>query len=527
MRSKTTQLRAYSLLALVWLLFTPTSSFAEKVNILVVAIHGVEVAKEEWQPTIEYLQASLPQHEFHLIPASPFDLEHIKALIARQEIDFVITQPAIYVDLEINYGISRILTMVQEGGFPKFGSAIITRADSGIHTIKDLRGKTVAGVAKLGFGGWLVGYKEMLENGFDPYNDAKAVKFLGTQPKEIQAVLNGEVDAAVIRTGALENHAAEWKINLDDFRILAPKTYPGFPFKVSTPLYPEWAFARTNKASNELSKSVALALLSLGSNSQVAAQAGFQEWTFPYDYQPVHDLLKTLRVGPYENYGKASLRDFANQHKIQVVIFLVLVLMVSIMTAVIYRSNLILSREKEEKEKAFEEMKQMATHDGLTGLCNRLLFMELLEKMIHGAKRRGTSIAIMFIDLDSFKEINDRFGHNYGDDVLRQVANTLKEATRSNDAIARLGGDEFIVALSDASEIEKVRTLAERIVERIAQINQPNDAGIKVGASMGIIYGAPGQYSAEELIQVSDRLMYDAKLGGKCRYIIEPIPIKA
>ena len=137
------------------------------------------------------------------------------------------------------------------------------------------------------------------------------------------------------------------------------------------------------------------------------------------------------------------------------------------------------------------------------------------------------SIAIMFIDLDSFKEINDRFGHNYGDDVLRQVANALKEATRSNDAIARLGGDEFIVALSDASEIEKVPTLAERIVERIAQINQPNDAGIKVGASMGIIYGAPGQYSAEELIQVSDRLMYDAKLGGKCRYIIEPIPIKA
>lgn len=527
MRSKAPHLRAYSLLALVWLLFTPTSSFAQKVNILVVAIHGVEMAKEEWQPTIDYLQASLPQHQFHLVPVAPLDLERIKVQIARQEIDFVITQPAIYVDLELNFGISRILTMVQKGGFSKFGSTIITRADSGIHTIKDLRGKTVAGVAKLGFGGWLVGYKEMLENGFDPYKDAKAVKFLGTQPREIQAVLNGEVDAAVIRTGALENHATAWKLNLDDFRILAPKTYPGFPFKVSTPLYPEWAFARTNTASNELSKSVALALLSLGSNSQVAATAGFQEWTFPYDYQPVHDLLKTLRVGPYENYGKVSMRDFVGQHKIQVALFLTLALMIFIMMAVIYRSNLILSREKAEKEKAFEEMKLMATHDGLTGLCNRLLFMELLEKMIHDARRRGTSIAIMFIDLDSFKEINDRFGHNYGDDVLRQVGNTLKEVTRSNDVIARLGGDEFIVALSDANEIEKVCALAERIVERIAQINQPNDADIKFGASMGIVFGAPGQYSAEELIQVSDRLMYEAKLGGKCRYIIEPIPAKA
>jgi len=99
MRSKTTHFRAYSLLALVWLLFAPTSSFAEQVNILVVATDGVEVAKEEWQPTIEYLQASLPQHAFHLVPVSPFDLGRIKALIARQEIDFVITQPAIYVDL--------------------------------------------------------------------------------------------------------------------------------------------------------------------------------------------------------------------------------------------------------------------------------------------------------------------------------------------------------------------------------------------------------------------------------------------
>ncbi|MDP1926080.1 MAG: diguanylate cyclase [Thiobacillus sp.] len=526
-RSKTPRLRGYALFALMWLLFSPTSAFAEKVNILVVAIHGVEIGKQEWQPTFEYLQAALPQHEFHLILVSPFDLERINALVARQEIDFVITQPAIYVSLERNFGVSRILTMVQKGGFSEFGSAIITRADSGIHTIKDLRGKTIAGVATLGFGGWLVGYKEMLDHGFDPYKKAKAVTFLGTQPKEIQAVLNGEVDAAVIRTGALESHATEWKINLDDFRILAPKTYPGFPFKVSTPLYPEWAFAKTHQASNKLSKSVALALLSLGSNSEVAAQAGFQEWTFPYDYQPVHDLLKTLRAGPYENYGKVSMRDFADQHTPEVVLFLALACIILLMTAAIYRSNRILSKEKEDKEKAYEVMKQMATHDSLTGLCNRLLFMELLEQMIHGARRKGSSIAILFIDLDGFKEINDRYGHNYGDGVLCQVGNTLKEVTRSNDAIARLGGDEFIVALSDANEIENLHALAERIVERIAHITLPHDAGIKVGASMGVIFGAPGQYSAEELIQISDKLMYEAKVAGKGRCIIKPIPPRA
>ena len=122
------------------------------------------------------------------------------------------------------------------------------------------------------------------------------------------------------------------------------------------------------------------------------------------------------------------------------------------------------------------------------------------------------------------KEINDRYGHNYGDDVLCQVGNTLKEVTRSNDAIARLGGDEFIVALSDANEFESLRALAERIVERIAHISLPHDAGIKVGASMGVIFGAPGQYSAEELIQISDKLMYEAKMAGKGRCIVKPIP---
>ena len=525
-RQSSRRFLAWSLLLVLSFLMAP-SAFARKVNILVIAIHGEDVARKEWQPTLDHLQATLPRHEFHLIPVSPFDLEQIKAPIARQEIDFVITQPAIYVALENEFGVSRILTMVQQGGHSAFGSAIITRADSDIHGIRDLRGKTIAGVAQLGFGGWLVGYKEMLAHGFDPYKDARAVKFLGTQPREIQAVLDGEVDAAVIRTGTLEMHATAGKIRLDDFRVLAPKTYPGFPYRVSTPLYPGWAFAKTHKASNELSKSVALALLSLGSNSPVNARAGFQEWTFPCDYQPVHELLKTLRAGPYENYGQISTRDFLAQPPRETALFAGLSLIILAMAAVILRANRILSREKADKEKAYEDMKQMATHDSLTGLSNRLLFMELLEKMIHGAQRTGTSIAVMFIDLDGFKEINDRFGHNYGDDVLRQVGHTLKEATRSNDAIGRLGGDEFIVALGDAGEIERVRSLAERIVERIGQINQPNAAGFKVGASIGVVFGAPDRYSAEALIQASDKLMYQAKLGGKGRCVIEPLPVQS
>lgn len=357
-----------------------------KVNVLVIALYGVEIAKDEWQPTIDHLQSSVPQYEFKLIPIPPIELNRIKELIARQEIDFVITQPAIYVDLELNFGISRILTMVKKGGLSEFGSTLITRSDSGIKAIEDLHGKTIGGVAKLGFGGWLVGYKEMLDHGFDPYKDAKEVKFLGDQPKEIQAVLDRVVDVVVIRTGMLEKFSASNRININDFRVLAPKNYPGFPLVVSSELYPEWAFAKTRNSTNELSKAVALSLLSLESDSPVTQKAGFQEWTLPYDYQPVHELLKELRVGPYKDYGIITVRGFIGQHMIETVIIFVLSTSILLMAVKIYLSNITLSKEisarkqteaelkrhVKELNKAFDEIKTLRGIIPICGYCKKI-----------------------------------------------------------------------------------------------------------------------------------------------------------
>lgn len=506
------------------LLLLPVSSFAQKVNILVVTIHGVEAGREAWQPTVDYLQQTIPQYQFNLVPVAPIELPYIKGLMERREIDFVITQPAIYVDLELEFGISRILTMVKDGGISQFGSAIVSRADNGIRTIDDLHGKTIAGVAKLGFGGWLIGYSEMLENGFDPFEDAGEIVFLGTQPREIQAVLEREVDAAVIRTGVLENLSRENKINIEDFYIIAAKMYPDFPFRISTSLYPEWAFAKTRKVSDDLGKAVALALLSLGKNNPIAEKAGFQEWTFPYDYQPVHELLKTLKVGPYKDYGKISVTGFVNQYKTEAIIILVLVLIILAMTIAVYRSNMKLSREKLEKESALESMKYLATHDSLTGLSNRLLFLELLEKLVHDARRRGTDIAVIFIDLDEFKAINDSFGHSAGDEFLRKTGQLLLSALRVNDIAGRLGGDEFVLALNDVKGIGNLKSLTNRFHEGIANIDLPNASGRYVGASIGIIYGNPGHHSADQLIMSSDQLMYQAKQAGKGHTVLQPIP---
>lgn len=499
---------------------TAPSGSEQTVNVLVVAIHGESAARREWQPTIDYLQSTVSGYRFNLVPVRPIDLGEIKHRIASNEIDFVISQPAIYVDLKLEFGITRILTMVKQGGLHEFGSTIITRADSGIHTVEDMRGNVIAGVSKLGFGGWLVGYSELLKHGFDAYQDAGDVVFLGDQPREVEAVRSGEVDAAVIRTGTLEAMAAAGDINIGDFRILLEKRYPDFPLKVSSPLYPEWAFAKTHRPDNTLVKQVALALLSLDSHSTPAIFAHYDSWTFPSDYGEVHELLKSLQVGPYENYGKVTVTGFIRQHGVASYTFLALICIIIFMLIIIYRSNIRLRTEKQEKDRALEDMRHMATHDGLTGLANRELFIEYLERNISEARRRNNRIAVMFVDLDDFKKINDNFGHDIGNDVLKQVAATLEKSIRDNDIVARLSGDEFAILLSDVKYDADVYALAGRLVRQIPLVQLPRQGTVEFGASLGALIAEPGYYDAFELIQKSDELMYHAKKAGKGRYII-------
>jgi len=142
--------------------------FAKEVNIAVVAISGIETSTKEWTPTIEYLQNILPHHHFILYPVEPYNIERLKQLVKEEEIDFVITQPAIYIELELELGMSRILTMIKRNGVAEFGSVLITRKESGLTKIEDIKGESVSAVAPLGFGGWLVGYNELKKKGIDP-----------------------------------------------------------------------------------------------------------------------------------------------------------------------------------------------------------------------------------------------------------------------------------------------------------------------------------------------------------------------
>ena len=162
-----------------------------------------------------------------------------------------------------------------------------------------------------------------------------------------------------------------------------------------------------------------------------------------------------------------------------------------------------------------ESIKHLAFNDGLTDLPNRTLLMERLEHHIALARRDPRSLAVMFMDLDRFKVVNDSLGHEVGDELLIEVAKKLKEIVRESDTVARLGGDEFIILLDNPASRDEVEHIGNRI---IAAINDPTELRgktVQVGTSIGIAMYPADADSATELIKNADSAMYEAKNAGK------------
>ncbi|MBW9257152.1 MAG: EAL domain-containing protein [Candidatus Thiodiazotropha sp. (ex. Lucinisca nassula)] len=157
----------------------------------------------------------------------------------------------------------------------------------------------------------------------------------------------------------------------------------------------------------------------------------------------------------------------------------------------------------------------LAHHDALTGLPNRVLFNDRLEQAILVAKRNEKKLAVLFIDLDGFKHINDSFDHSFGDEVLKSVALRLKNLVREDDTIARMGGDEFIIILNGISHSQDAGIVAQKILELFIDPFNIQDQTVFLGASIGIsIYPKHGN-NIEDLVKKADTAMYRAKDEGR------------
>jgi len=163
---------------------------------------------------------------------------------------------------------------------------------------------------------------------------------------------------------------------------------------------------------------------------------------------------------------------------------------------------------------SYRHIRYLALHDPLTGLANRRLFFEHVKQAIYSANRRHGKFAIVYLDLDNFKPINDTYGHKHGDHVLKEVALRMTEGLRHSDITARIGGDEFILLMQDTDKTEDIPSMVEKIAKLIRHpLTLNNGVTIHIQASIGASIFPDDGTTADELIRYADRRMYTAKSG--------------
>ena len=284
-----------------------TEAEIETYRIGVQATAGATRAIETWRATEDVLnQASAAQelpYRFSIVPETG---DSIAVAIDAGRIDLLLTDPAAFVVAEVDYGTRAILStarMSNGRSVDQTGALVFARSDAGYSSFADLEGQTVMAVSQADFSGWWLAAQEFRKFRLDPQDHLGEILFSGGNEREvIYAVQSGLVDAGVIRSGALEELAAQGSISMADFRPISQQTFEGFDPWVSTPLYPTQVLSALPSVPDEALSLIINTLLDLDKTDPSTLEDGQTVWQAPQNYQSVHELLISLRAPPYENY---------------------------------------------------------------------------------------------------------------------------------------------------------------------------------------------------------------------------------
>ncbi|MGB3961991.1 MAG: diguanylate cyclase, partial [Sulfurimonas sp.] len=182
-----------------------------------------------------------------------------------------------------------------------------------------------------------------------------------------------------------------------------------------------------------------------------------------------------------------------------------------------YRRIAIFSEISDHKEEKYKIWYQ-ANFDMLTGLCNRSMFVFRLEQRLLDVERTGQMVALFFLDLDHFKEVNDTLGHDKGDILLKEAAKRISRSVRKNDIVARLGGDEFTILLTKVDSTEDIQSIAQKILLELSSVFVIHTDSVFISASIGITASPEDGITSETLLKNADQAMYAAKSKGRNQY---------
>lgn len=180
--------------------------------------------------------------------------------------------------------------------------------------------------------------------------------------------------------------------------------------------------------------------------------------------------------------------------------------------------TLLYTRSQLIRSSAESRVKHLADHDPLTGLYNRRNLIEKLDKALLHARASNEQVAVFYLDLDNFKPINDKLGHEAGDEVLKRVSNRLSQMLRNTDTLARIGGDEFVILIPNPESNKRLEEIATRIITNLKQPIKINGVNCKLGVSIGIALSRNNNESRDQLLKAADMLMLEAKQMGKSCY---------
>jgi len=172
-----------------------------------------------------------------------------------------------------------------------------------------------------------------------------------------------------------------------------------------------------------------------------------------------------------------------------------------------------------------KKQQELALHDPLTGLPNRRLLEDRIATTLQHAARHGRKAAVMYLDLDGFKPINDTHGHATGDEILKLVAQRLVNSSRKEDTVARVGGDEFVIVLAEVANVASAQEPASKLIEVVSEPYQIGELTLNLSTSIGIALYPDHAADVNQLIHMADQALYDAKRSGKNRHCVAQLPL--
>ncbi|MBN2865471.1 MAG: diguanylate cyclase [Thiotrichales bacterium] len=625
------------------MLFPALIMAQEKITIGLLAFRPKPVEEAKWQPLVNYLNQHVPGLEFKLIPLNYGELEDA---IARKNVDFVFTNSAHYVQLAYSTKMSSpLVTLINKKSgqvVRSFGGTILVKNDNNaIQTLKDLQGKTIATPSIKSFGGFEMQAFELLQVGINIDEDITIIQTTMPHDKAVQSLITNQADAAFVRSGVLESLEKSGDIKPNQFRVLNAQNQANFPFLTSTRLYPEWPLVAMPHVGENLAGRVTAALLALPHDNATTNAIGIYGFSIPADYEPVREVLRALKVYPYNKLTKITFADIWQQNRQQIIAGLLALTIIGFLIVLLFiynrrlhtsyanlqelnashrlaaaafdtqeaifitdhnekiirtnnaftqvtgftdkevlgktprilsshthskkfyddlwqdiktngywqgeiinqrkngeqypvRQNITAVKDDEGNVSHYlstfndisvyksnqEQIQNLAFYDPLTNLANRRLLQDHLKQARAQSARNKDYFAVLFIDLDHFKNLNDTLGHDYGDQLLIQVGQRLEACVREVDTVARPGGDEFIVLLEKIGATEEdAATQAKHIGDKIlTQVSMPyliKGHECIISASIGVSLSSDHFESVEELMVRSDLAMYQAKSAGR------------